>query len=543
MSALEFQVGEDPDAGIQPWWKGACVYQVYPRSFADSNNDGVGDLPGLTAKLDHIASLGVDAVWISPFFRSPMADFGYDVSDYCDVDPVFGTLADFDTLVKRARRLDLKIIVDQVYSHTSDQHAWFVESRGSRDNPKADWYVWADPRPDGAPPNNWQSVFGGPGWTWDARRRQYYMHNFLSAQPQLNLHHPDVQQAVLDIMTFWLDRGVDGFRLDAVSFMMHDRLLRDNPARGADEAWKRTRPFDFQRHLYNQSQPEIAEFLKRMRTLANRYGERYLVAEVDREHADREMKAYTQGADLLHSAYGFTYLYADRLDAALVRRASSDWPGGDGEGWPSWTFSNHDAPRAVSRWSDGRDPDAFAQMSLLLLACLRGNIFIYQGEELGLPQAHVAFEHLQDPEAIANWPLTLGRDGARTPLPWRADTAFCDFSQAAPWLPHDERHRALAVDVQERDPGSTLNWTRRVMALRRGHAALRIGPQRFHDVAEPLLVFQRGEGERSLLCVFNLGHHSAAWTLPERWRVIERVNPGEALGTLAPLEGLIAERI
>lgn len=542
MSAVEFQDDERAETGARPWWKGACIYQVYPRSFADSNGDGVGDLPGLTARLGHIASLGVDAVWISPFFRSPMADFGYDVSDYCDVDPVFGTLADFDALVKRARALDLKIIVDQVYSHTSDQHAWFKESRESRDNPKADWYVWADPKPDGAPPNNWQSVFSGPAWTWDARRGQYYMHNFLSAQPQLNLHNREVQQAILDVMTFWLDRGVDGFRLDAVSFMMHDRALRDNPPRPASDTRKRTRPFDFQRHVHNQSQPEIASFLKRMRALADHYGERYLVAEIDREHADAEMKAFTHGDSLLQSAYGFTYLYADRLDAQLVRAASASWPGGDGEGWPSWTFSNHDAPRAVSRWLEGRDPAAFARLNLLLLACLRGNIFLYQGEELGLPQADVAFENLQDPEAIANWPMTLGRDGARTPMPWCEDSPFCGFGEAAPWLPHDERHRALAVDAQEADPDSTLNWTRRVTALRRSCAALREGGMRFHEAAEPLLVFERGEGDAALLCAFNLGHDAADWTLPEGWRVVERVNAAGGDGALAPLEGLIAER-
>lgn len=543
LSAVEIESEDAARAASRPWWRGACIYQVYPRSFADSNGDGIGDLPGVTARLDHIASLGVDGVWLSPFFRSPMADFGYDVSDYCDVDPIFGTLADFDALVKRARTLGLKVLVDQVYSHTSDQHAWFQESRESRDNPKADWYVWADPKPDGSPPNNWQSVFAGPAWTWDARRGQYYMHNFLSAQPQLNLHNPAVQAAVLDVMRFWLDRGVDGFRLDAVSFMMHDPALTDNPPRPAEDGWKRTRPYDFQRHVHNQSQPGIADLLRRMRALADRYGERYLVAEIDREHADHEMKAFTQGDSLLQSAYGFTYLYADRLDAELVRRASSDWPGEPGEGWPSWTFSNHDAPRSVSRWREGRDPRAFARMQLLLLACLRGNIFLYQGEELGLPQAEVAFEHLQDPEAIANWPLTLGRDGARTPLPWREQDRFCAFSRSAPWLPHDERHRALAVDVQDADPQSILNWTRTALALRAGRAALRDGAMRFHEVADPLLVFERGAGDAALLCAFNLGHEASPWAVPDGWRVIERVNPGQARGGLAPLEGLVAERV
>lgn len=532
--------GTEPDTA--PWWRGASIYQVYPRSYADSNGDGVGDLPGLTARLDHIASLGVDAVWVSPFYRSPMIDYGYDVADYCDVDPIFGTLADFDALIEKAHGLGLKVIVDQVYSHTSDLHAWFQESRTSRTNAKADWYVWADPKADGAPPNNWQSVFGGPAWTWDARRGQYYMHNFLREQPQLNLHNPDVQQAILDVTAFWLERGVDGFRLDAVSFMMHDPALKDNPARDPDPAWKRTRPYDFQRHLYNQSQPEIVGFLKRMRALADRYGEKYMVAEIDREHASHEMKAFTQGDALLQSAYGFTYLYADRLEPALVRRACAEWPGEPGEGWPSWTFSNHDAPRAVTRWAEDRDPKAFAEMAILLLACLRGNIFLYQGEELGLPQADVAFEHLKDPEAIANWPLTLGRDGARTPLPWEDAAAFCAFSEAEPWLPHDARHRALAVSAQERDPHSTLNWTRRVLRLRRNLEALREGAMRFHETSGDVLAFERGDGAEAVLCVFNLGHEAADYQLPEGWRTIERVNRSRNGGVLAPLEGLIAER-
>ena len=540
---VELESNESAQTGAQPWWKGACVYQVYPRSFADSNHDGVGDLPGLTEHLSHIASLGVDAVWISPFFRSPMADFGYDVADYCDVDPVFGTLEDFDALVAKARPLGLKIIIDQVYSHTSDQHAWFQESRSSRINPKADWYVWADPKPDGAPPNNWQSVFAGPAWTWDARRRQYYLHNFLSAQPQLNLHNGEVQDAILSVMRFWLDHGVDGFRLDAVSFMMHDRALSDNPPRGQDAGWAKTRPYDFQRHVHNQSQPEIVALLRRMRALADEYGERYLVAEIDREHADWEMKAYTQGDDLLQSAYGFNFLYADALTPALVRQASAEWSDAPGEGWPSWTFSNHDAPRAVSRWLEGRDRKAFAEMIVLLLACLRGNVFLYQGEELGLPQAHVPFERLQDPEAIANWPLTLGRDGARTPLPWRAGAVHNAFSDVEPWLPLDQQHGALSVSVQEADPASTLNWTRKVLALRSSHSALRTGTIEFLDTPPTLLAFIRGAGAEAVLCVFNLGHEPIRWRLPEDWRPTAHINAGDAPGVLAPLEALVAERV
>ena len=402
----------------QDWWRGAVLYQIYPRSFADANDDGVGDLRGITAHLDHVASLGVDGVWLSPFFKSPMKDFGYDVSDYCDVDPIFGTLADFDALMARAQALGLKVVIDQVFSHTSDEHPWFVDSRASRNGEHADWYVWADAKPDGSPPSNWQSVFGGPAWTWDARRGQYYMHNFLASQPQLNVRNPAVQDALIAAARFWLDRGVDGFRLDAINFAIHDPSLKDNPP--IQDGKKRTRPFDFQDKIYNQSHPDILGFLNRIRALTDSYDARFTVAEVGGDHADREMKAFTAGNDRLHSAYGFLYLYADTLKGELIGQGDQMWPDQQGEGWPSWTFSNHDAPRAVSRWAKGRDEKAFSEMALLLLMSLRGNVFVYQGEELGLPQAEVPFERLVDPEAIANWPQTLGRDGAARRCPgWR----------------------------------------------------------------------------------------------------------------------------
>lgn len=522
------------------WWRGAVLYQVYPRSFADTTGDGIGDLNGVTAHLDHIASLGVDGIWLSPFFTSPMKDFGYDVSDYCDVDPTFGTLADFDRLVERAHALGLKVIIDQVWSHTSDEHPWFKASRQGRTGPCADWYVWADAKPDGSPPNNWQSVFGGPAWTWDARRGQYYMHNFLPEQPQLNGHLPAVQDALLAAGKFWLDRGVDGFRLDAINFSMHDPSLRDNPP--LPPGGKRTRPFDFQDKLFNQSHADIVPFLKRVRALTDSYpGDRFTVAEVGGDHADREMAEFTAGGDRLHSAYGFLYLYADRLRADLVDRGGRMWPGAEGEGWPSWTFSNHDAPRAVSRWAEGRDPRALAGMMMLLLMCLRGNVFIYYGEELGLPQGEVPFDRLVDPEAIANWPQTLGRDGARTPMPWSATAPFAGFSAAEPWLPIDVRHPPLAVDAQEADPGSMLHLTRRLVALRRAHPALRLGTMTV-EATEPLLVLTRedereGGGER-LMGVFNLGHGTVDWSPPPGWSAIEAVN-GAAPGRLAPLAGLL----
>ncbi len=520
------------------WWRGAVIYQVYPRSFADTNGDGVGDLPGVTAHLDHIASLGVDGVWLSPFFTSPMKDFGYDVADYCDVDPVFGTLADFDRLIARARELGLKIITDLVFAHTSDKHAWFAESRQSRSNPKSDWYVWAAAKPDGSPPSNWQSVFGGPAWTWDARRGQYYMHNFLPEQPQLNLHNPDVQDALLDAARFWLDRGVDGFRFDAINFSMHDPLLRDNPP--LPPGGKRTRPFDFQDKVYNQSQPQIVDFLARIRALTDSYGGRFSVAEVGGDHAEREMQAFTRGDDHLNSAYGFLYLYAPGLDRRLVREGAELWHGREGQGWPSWTFSNHDAPRAISRWAEDRNLSAFAEMAMLLLMTLRGNVFIYQGEELALPQGEVPFDRLTDPEALANWPHTLGRDGARTPLPWSADQPHAGFSTAEPWLPVDPRHIGLAVDRQEADPQSMLQTTRRLVAFRKAHPALMLGAMTLIDAEDDLLCFERVLGAERLVCVFNLGHRPARWTPPAGLRILETVNLNAPLdGALPSMAGLV----
>jgi alpha-glucosidase len=531
-----------PEAKLDAeWWRGAVIYHVYPLSYCDTNGDGYGDLKGVTERLDYIHALGVDAIWLSPFFTSPMRDFGYDVADFCDVDPLFGALADFDALLARAHALGLKVIIDQVYSHTSDQHAWFRESRSSRDNPKADWYVWADAKADGAPPTNWQSVFKSAAWSWDARRRQYYLHNFQAEQPDLNVRNPEVQEALLTVARFWLDRGVDGFRMDAVNFAMHDPLLRDNPP-VPEGIGKRTRPFDFQRHLYNQSHPDIPKFISRVRRLADSYGARFLVAEVGGEQADVEMKLYTEPGERMHSAYGFHYLYAGNLTPALVRSCSQAWARDD-EGWPSWAFSNHDAPRVISRWAGRRDERAFAKFALLLLTTLRGSIFLYQGEELGLPQGHVPFERLRDPEAIANWPDTLGRDGARTPMPWRSGARNAGFTTGEPWLPIDPSHIPLAVDAMERDPASTLHFARKAIALRKTYPALRAGGVSFLDLAEPLIGFVRGAGQESMLCVFNLGADPAPWTLPAGWIVVESVNqPAGADGKLAPLAGLLARR-
>jgi alpha-glucosidase len=490
-----------PEA-MSPWWRGAVVYQVYPRSYADSNGDGIGDLPGLLARLEYIAALGVDAIWISPFFPSPMKDFGYDVADFCGVDPLFGTLGDFDALIARAHALGLRVIIDQVYSHTSDRHPWFEQSRVSRDALRADWYVWANPKPDGSPPNNWQSVFIGSAWTWDARRRQYYMHNFLTEQPDLNLLNPAVQDAMLEVARFWLDRGVDGFRVDAVSHFTHDALLRDNPPR-ADGLG--TRPVDYQRLRYNVDRPETLGFLERLRALLEEYPDRFAVGEL----GGHEDEPGTLGAYLapsrLHTAYSFVFLRSAPPTASGLPQLVRAWERLHDGGWPTWVFSNHDAPRVPSRWGGELPQPGYAALLNAILLMLRGSVCLYQGEELGLPQAQVPFERLRDPEAIANWPLTLGRDGARTPLPWTANEAHAGFSTAEPWLPVDPRHVALAVDVQQNDPSSVLNATRALLALRRRHPALVDGAMEFLAAPEPVLLIERSGGGERIRCAFNLG--------------------------------------
>lgn len=516
-----------------PWWRGAVVYQVYPRSFQDSDGDGIGDLAGIARRMDYIAGLGVDAIWISPFFPSPMRDFGYDVSDYCGVDPIFGTLADFDALLAAAHARGVRVLIDQVYAHCSDQHPWFTESRQSRDNPRHDWFVWADPKPEGSPPNNWQSVFGGPAWTWDARRRQYYLHNFLREQPQLNLHHPAVQDALLDVARFWLERGVDGFRIDALNFALHDPSLRDNPP-AADDGRPRTRPFDFQQRLYNQFHPATVGFVERLRALAGacRIEPRdgiFLLGEIGGDDDNVEMKRLTAGDTRLNSAYGFDFLYADTLTPELVADAMRRWPDTPGSGWPSWAFENHDAPRAVSRWCVPEDMEAFARVKLALLLCLRGNPILYQGEELGLEQDDIAFEDLRDPEAIANWPLTLSRDGARTPMPWDAGMQG-GFSTGAPWLPLGDANHGRSVAKQDADDDSLLHWTRKLLALRRAHPALRHGSIEILEATDGVLVFRRACAGRSILCRFGLNADTRLYQAPAGSRALFAVPPAREAG-------------
>jgi alpha-glucosidase len=498
-----------------PWWRGAVIYQIYPRSFLDTNSDGVGDLPGIIQRLDYVASLGVDAIWIAPFFRSPMADFGYDIADYRDVDPLFGTLDDFDRLLRKAHSVGLKVMIDQVLSHTSDQHDWFKESRENTHNPKADWYVWADARPDGSPPNNWLSIFGGTAWQWEPRRGQYYLHNFLASQPDLNFHHPNVRAAVLDEVRFWLDKGVDGLRLDAINFCFHDRLLRDNPPKPKEKrvgrGFSADNPYAFQYHHYNNTQPENLGFLAELRSLLDGYPNAVTLGEISSEDSLATMAEYTRGRRL-HMGYSFELLSSD-FSANYIRDTVTQLEAQVSEGWPCWAISNHDVERVLTRWGNGNASPKLANLLTAMVCSLRGSVCVYQGEELGLTEAHVPFEALRDPYGITFWPNFKGRDGCRTPMPWDAST-FAGFSDVAPWLPIDEAHKLRTVAHQEGDPDSVLHGFRRFMQWRMQQPTLRLGAIQFLDTPEPVLAFVRSHAGEQVLAVFNLGKHAQSLSLP-----------------------------
>jgi alpha-glucosidase len=498
------------------WWRGGVIYQIYPRSFADSNRDGIGDLPGITANLDYIARLGVDCFWVSPFFKSPMRDFGYDVSDYCAVDPMFGTIEDFQRMVQCAKELGLKVMIDQVFSHTSDQHPWFKESRSSRDNPKADWFVWAESKPDGSPPNNWLSVFGGSAWQWDTGRCQYYMHNFLPSQPDLNFHNEEVQTKILEVARFWLDRGVQGFRLDTSNFYFHDNELRDNPPWGdsprTDGTVALNNPYARQKHIYDKTRPENLGFLKRLRALVDQYSDTTMVGEIGSDDPFVTMAEYTSENNKLHMAYLFNLLTAG-LSTRNIRETVESVEARIGDGWPCWSFSNHDVMRVMTRWGGANPPEEFAKVLIALLLSLRGSVCIYQGEELGLTEADIPFERLQDPYGIAFWPEFKGRDGCRTPIPWKAQEKFGGFSTIEPWLPFPEEHRQRAVDIQNSRETSVLNTCRRFLAWRRQQPALRLGRIRFVEATEDVLAFVREHASESIVAAFNLSANSSSLTI------------------------------
>lgn len=499
------------------WWRGAVIYQIYPRSYQDSNSDGIGDLAGIIHRLPHIAELGVDAIWISPFFRSPMLDFGYDVSDYRDVDPMFGTLSDFDALVQRAHELGLKVLIDLVLSHTSNQHVWFQESQNSADNPKSDWYVWADAKPDGSPPNNWLSIFGGSAWEWSGDRMQYYLHNFLKEQPDLNLHNPDVQEELLNVVRFWLDRGVDGFRLDTINFYFHDKDLRDNPplepARRNATIAPEVNPYNWQDHLHDKNQPENIDFLRRFRALLDEYPAATAVGEVGDAQYGLEIQAqYTSGDDKVHMCYSFDFLSSIPPTAERVVQVVENYENGIGDGWACWAFSNHDVVRHASRWTLGEDA---RRLYAALLLCLRGSVCLYQGEELGLTEAYVSFDDLQDPYGIRFWPKFKGRDGCRTPMPWIGDNQNGGFSDAKPWLPMAVEHLQRAVSAQAEDEDSTLNFYKTMVRFRQSYPALIKGEMSDLKAHDGVLSFQRAHRDETVLCAFNMTNAAQAFVMPK----------------------------
>ncbi|KAA2212144.1 alpha-glucosidase [Pseudoroseomonas oryzae] len=538
------------------WWRGAVLYQIYPRSFADSNGDGIGDLKGIEARLEYVAGLGVDAIWICPFYASPGKDFGYDISDHVAIDPQFGSLEDFDRVLAKAHRLGLRVLLDLVGGHTSDRHPWFQRSRMSRDSVEADWYVWADPSPDGTPPNNWLSVFGGPAWKWDPLRRQYYLHHFLDSQPSLNLASPGALDAMLEVGEFWLKRGVDGFRLDAIDFLAHDPALRNNPARPTADGRTPAKLFGLQSHDHDMMHPDTLAILGRIRALTDRYPGTATLGEISsQDGAFDRIRRYTSGEGRLHMAYtlrplrgGFDHATVE----GLIDAASADTAG---EGWPCWSFSNHDVERAASRWkpvgAKERDP-RFLRLLAMLLLSLRGSVCLYQGEELGLPEAELALEDIRDPFGLTYWPEFRGRDGSRTPMPWEAAMPNAGFSAGKPWLPVPEAHRALAVDRQEADAGSLLQMWRRALGLRRACPALVRGTQRRLDLPAPLVGLVRDYAGQSVLAVFNLSAEpvrlklhelSGATPLPDVAGLGARIGMEDAGGIamLPPFGALLAQ--
>ena len=505
--------------GDANWWRGCVLYQIYPRSFQDSNGDGIGDLAGITRRLGHVASLGIDGIWISPFMTSPMKDFGYDIANYRDVDPIFGTLADFDALVAEAHRLGLKVIIDQVLSHSSNLHPWFVESRSSRDNVRADWYVWADPKPDGTPPNNWLSVFGGTSWEWDSRRRQYYLHNFLVSQPDLNFHNAAVRAALLAAVRFWLDRGVDGFRLDTANFYFHDAELRDNPPLDpglqSEMMASRNQPYNFQDHIHDKNRPEVLTFFAELRALLDDYGAMAVGEVGERIRGVELMAEYTTGSDRLQMCYAFDFLSGNMPAAEKIRSILERFEAAGPDGWACWAFSNHDVERHATRWTvAGRDTEKTLRLAAGILLTLRGSVCLYQGEELGLTEADIAYEDLVDPYGINFWPEVKGRDGCRTPMAWEAASPHAGFSDSRPWLPVPAEHAARAVAAMEAEPSSLLHFYRRLIAFRAAHPVLAKGAITFLEAPEGVLAFIREAADERLLCLFNLSDREASFALP-----------------------------
>ena len=526
------------------WWQTGVVYQVYPRSFQDTNGDGVGDLAGITQRLPYVAELGVDAVWLSPVFVSPMADFGYDIADHTAIDPLFGTLADFDALLERAHGLGLKVILDLVPNHTSNRHPWFVESRVSRQSAKRDWYIWRNGAPEGGPPNNWLSEFGGSAWQHDPATDQYYYHAFLREQPDLNWRNPDVRRAMYDVMRFWLGRGVDGFRVDVMWHLAKDEAFRDNPV---NPDWREGQA-DYRRLLpvYSTDRPEVHAMVRELRAVIDEYPERVLIGEIYLP-VEKLVAYYGEalpdgGPAGAHLPFNFALIetpWNAEAIAALIARYEAALPTG---AWPNWVLGNHDRPRIASRVGEAQ-----ARVAAMLLLTLRGTPTLYYGDELGLPQVNIPRSQVRDPWEINVPGLGLGRDGCRTPMPWDA-SPFAGFSEAEPWLPLNSDSEIRNVASQTADSGSLLGLYRRLMALRRDHPALSRGAYRPLAQSGGILAFERSADGNRLLVALNLTAADAELPLDSRdcaGSVMLGTEPGrdgEAVSnrvTLRPNEGLI----
>ena len=476
------------------WWRDGIIYQIYPRSFADSNGDGIGDLNGIRGKLDYLQDLGVDAIWLSPIFPTPDADFGYDVADYNAIDPRFGTMEDFRCLLDEAHRRGIRVILDLVLNHTSDQHRWFQESRKSRDNPYRDWYFWRDPAPNGGPPNNWQSRFGGSGWKFDPATGQYYFHMFYPEQPDLNWRNPEVRAAMLDVFRFWLDMGVDGFRLDVFNAYFKHEDLPSNPAKIGLIGWDR------QHHRYDHSQPEMKPLIKEIRAILDSYSERYAVGETF-ENSVQETAAY-MGPEGLHAAFNFTFTNCPWRPGRFLK-AVLEWEAAlQPEDWPNYVLNNHDVVRSATRYGVGEDDERLKVAAAMLLT-LRGTPFMYYGEEIGMRNIRLRRSEILDRVGRRYWPFYKGRDGCRAPMQWTGGVN-AGFSEGKPWLPVHPDHVFRSVEAQDEQPNSLLNFYRRLIRTRRTEPALRSGL--FLPVTyEPrsLLAYLRKTKDQTLLVALN----------------------------------------
>lgn len=492
------------------WWQAGVIYQIYPRSFQDSNGDGIGDLAGITRRLPHLTELGVDALWLSPIFSSPMADFGYDIADYIGIDPIFGTLDDFDALLSAAHELDLKVILDLVPNHTSDRHPWFIESRSSCDNPKRDWYIWRDPAPGGGPPNNWMSEFGGGAWELDEKTGQYYYHAFLAAQPDLNWRNPLVRQAIHDVMRFWFRRGVDGFRVDVIWHLIKDEQFRDNPAN--PNYGEGQPPHHAVVPLYTADRPEVHEVIAELRRVVDEFEDRVLIGEI---YLPIERLVTYYGRDLsgAHLPFNFTLLQSAwnaRAIARLIDEYEGALPAG---GWPNWVLGNHDRPRVASRVGVEQ-----AGVAAMLLLTLRGTPTVYYGDEIGMHQVPIPPDRVQDPFEKNVPGMGLGRDGARTPMQWDA-SAFAGFSTVDPWLPVADDFVTENVANLRHDRTSIYELHRRLLALRRASPALTRGSYRPVAASGDLLLYVRQYAQQRVLVALNLsGEPAVVSAQSERWR-------------------------